>query len=83
MWWSALPALALISSPALLLAWWWIRGLRTGVFVFPYVRVDRQRQRIEFWFWVIAAGIPCWLVIAAMLVWFVWATCCAPRFVLA
>jgi hypothetical protein len=28
------------------------------VFVFPYFRVERQRQRIEFWFWVIVAGIP-------------------------
>jgi hypothetical protein len=77
--WSLLPGLVLIAYPVALLVWWWVRGLRTGVYVFPYFRVDRRRQRIEFWFWVIVVGV----LIAAMSVWFVWGACCAPQPILA
>jgi hypothetical protein len=61
---------AVASVPALLLFWWWIRGVRRDAFEFPYFRADRRRWPAEFWFWLVI-GLLCGLVLAAIPVWVV------------
>jgi hypothetical protein len=37
-----------------------VRGMRGGVFGFPYFAVDRQHRPVEFWLWAAAGLADCW-----------------------
>ena len=51
---------SLYGSLLALLLWWWVRGMRGGVFGFPYFAVDRQHRPVEFWLWAAAGLADCW-----------------------